>query len=43
MCEAAQMIGQVATWRDLAAQRPMIRKMHGMILATGDSQPSATR
>jgi hypothetical protein len=31
----AQVIGQVATWFDLAAQQPMIRKMHGMISATG--------
>ena len=37
------MIGQVATWFDLAAQRLMTRKMHGTILGTGDSQPGATR
>lgn len=32
-----KVIGQVATWFDLAAQRPMIRKMYGMIFARGDS------
>jgi len=37
-----RVIGQVATWFDLVAQRPKIRKMYGMIFATGDHQPSAT-
>jgi hypothetical protein len=40
----AQVIRQVATWFNLAAQQPVIRKMYGMIFATGDSanraQPS---
>jgi hypothetical protein len=35
--ETAQVIGQVATWFDLAAQQPVIRKIYGMIFAAGDS------
>ena len=36
-CQERQAHGQAATWLDLAAQPPMIRKMYGLISATGDS------
>jgi hypothetical protein len=37
MRQERQAHGQAATWLDLAAQQPMIRKMYGLISATGDS------
>jgi len=37
MCQGRQAHGRAATWPDLAAQQPMIRKMYGLISATGDS------